>query len=294
MRKILGVFLVVGYAALAETALGFSPEAPLPDDTFVTEPRGSVPDHLKPFAGKWTGNIFFASIHLPHVIVVERIEPMLVWAVWSLGLTQYAGGPGAWYRVPMRVQNDTLIASGNRGRLTYRLRGNDEIEVSGTQAGGYLVQGTLRRESMLVKPFTEVEPATYWPINIAQLRPEKSTISTPALWPEPVIIVAPPPGLFIERTKWLGKWSGWSCQYKCEAKLAVLEVTDKTAKILELFTTESAKATPIVRQADFVGEELVVHGQNYRMSYRMRPTGEIEMLRAGTNFLGWGVLTREP
>ena len=294
MQKLLKVFLLCGSAAMCLPALGGLLDPPLPSDAFVTEPAENVPNQLKPFAGKWSGNIFFGSIHLPHIVVVERIDPVLVWAVWSLGLSQYAGGPGAWYRIPMRVQDDTLIASGNRGRLTYRLRSIDAIEVTGTQAGGYPVQGTLTREPMLTRPFTEAEPVTYWPINIGQLVPGKAVGAYPSIWPESVSIAPPMQGLSSDRAKWLGRWSGWACGHQCDVKLAVLEVTDKNAKVLEIWTSEVAKASPMVRHGEFVGEELIIRDQNYYVTYRMRATGEVEILRARANALAWGVLVREP
>lgn len=293
-RRLAVLLWIAASAALPISAFGGLRDPPLPDDAVVISPGDGVPDRLKPFAGKWSGNIFFASIHLPHIVVIEKIEPVVVWAVWSLGLSQHAGGPGAWYRIPIRVQGDTLIASGNRGRLTYRLRSNDEIEVSGTQAGGYPVSGTLERQAMPTRPNSEIEPATYWPIGIAQLMAGKAAGAYPSIWPESLSIAPPAPGIASERTKWLGKWSGWACGHDCDAKLAVLEVTEKDAKVLEIWTSDVTKAVPTVRQGKFIGDELVVRDKNYRASYRMRANGEVEILRARLNALAWGVLTKDP
>ncbi|RYH53910.1 MAG: hypothetical protein EON54_13290 [Alcaligenaceae bacterium] len=107
--------------------------------------------------------------------------------------------------------------------------------------------------------------------------------------------IAPPaPGLPPERTKWLGKWSGSACGRICHAKIAVLEVTESEAKVLEIWTSDETKASPTFRKGTFVGDELVIYDKNYRASYRMRASGEVELLRARLNALAWGVLARDP
>jgi hypothetical protein len=294
--KALGKFLIIPSVALAGQAFGGLRDAPLPDDLFVTEPGPGVPDAMRPFAGKWSGDAFLASVHLPHVLVIERLHHNLAWAVWSMGLSVYAGGPSAWYRIPMRVQDGQLTTYPPGGSMTYRLASNDELEFEGTRAG-YRVKGTLKREPMPTQPYTNVEPRTYWPAGIESMQPGTSTSPNAAVFPELLTIEPASPTLPAERAKWLGKWSGWACSSRsCDIKLAVLQATPDTARVIHLFASKDYKPDGTVRDAVFVDDELRIRfGGGYRMTYRMRPNGVIEAFYVDrTGRMSRGVMTKEP
>ena len=296
MLKTLGKLVLITSTAMAFQAFAGLRDAPLPDDIFVTEPGPGVPETLKPFAGKWSGNAFLASVHLPHIIVVERMRPNLVWAVWSMGLSVYAGGTSAWYRIPMRVEGNQLTAYPPGGPLTYRLVSNDEMEFEGNRFG-YKMRGSLKREPMPIQPYTDVEPPTYWPWGIEGLAPGTSTSPVLTAFPEQMAIEPAAATLPGERAKWLGKWSGWACSSRtCDIKLAVLQATPDAARAIHLFASKTDTPNSTVRDAIFVDNELRIRLSNgFRATYRMRPSGVVEAFYVYRNGgMSWGIMTKEP
>jgi hypothetical protein len=288
------LFIVV--SGLSGQALGGFRDAPLPDDVFVTEPGPRVPDSIKPFAGKWTGNAYLGSVHLPHILVVERINHNVAWTVYSLGLSPYAGGPGAWYRIPMGVHDGELTAFPPLGWIKYRLVSNDELEFEGVR-GAYKVKGKLKREAFPVQPFSSAEPPTYWPTGIEDLKPGDSASPVPAVFPENLNFEPAPEGVSPERDRWLGKWSGWAClAHGCDIKLAVLRVTaSDSARVLHLYANKINRFDSGVRDAVFVGNELQIRfASGMRFTYRMRDSGVVEAFYLDQyGGMTWGVMTKE-
>jgi len=270
-------------------------DAPLPEDAFVIEPGPDVPEALRPFAGKWSGTMCIASAHQQHKLVIERIEPTIAWAVWSVGLVSTGDGEAVWFRQPAAVRNGMLSMLINDAVMNYRLKSTNEIEVDG-QRWGYPhmnhLSGVLKRENMPTKAFTQEEPTTYWPMGIDTLQVRESTSENHAVFPSTMFIDSRAPGVAPERTKWLGKWSGWASRgCTCDVKLAVLSVTNEEARIIQLWAATGVDADPTIRSAKFVGDELVMRVDRLRIAYRMRPTGEVELVRFNPDGLViWGVM----
>ena len=239
--------------------------------------------------------MFIASAHQQHKLVIERIEPTLAWAVWSVGLASNGGGEAAWFRQLAVVGNGTLSMLINDAAMYYRLKSTDEIEVDGRRwdyPHMKYMNGVLKREKMPTKAFTQEEPTTYWPMGIDKLQVRESTSENQAVFPPTVVIDSPAPGVAPERTKWLGKWSGWASRgCTCDVKLAVLSVTNEEARIIQLWAATGVDADPTIRSAKFVGDELVMRVDRLRIAYRMRPTGEVELVRFNPDGLViWGVM----
>lgn len=270
-------------------------DAPLPSDVVVSEPAPDVPASLRPFAGKWSGDIFMFANHQKHFLIVERLEPNVAWVVWSLGLNNYAGGSPEWYRIPAIVRGDVLRVFVNGAEITYKLVSHDEIELEGWRSG-YRMSGKLKREQVPIAARALTEQATYWPLGIEKWEPGETTSSNLASFRDyrDSPIQPATPDLPAERAKWLGRWSGWACRERsCDAKLVVLSVTDRTARVVQLFAGEGIEPNYAVREAKFLGDELILRAGRLRVSYRMRPSGAVEFLRIAPNgTYAAGVLTK--
>jgi len=71
----------------------------------------------------------------------------------------------------------------------------------------------------------------------------------------------------------------------------VLSVTNEEARIIQLWAATGVDADPTIRSAKFVGDELVMRVDRLRIAYRMRPTGEVELVRFNPDGLViWGVM----
>lgn len=270
-------------------------EAPLPGDAFATEPAPTVPAPLRPIAGKWSGTLIGAQMQQQHTIVVERLEPKFAWVVWSVGVPRsvMGGGQAVWYRLPGQVRDNSLVLYINGAVATYKLESNDEVSVV-SERGGFNMKGSLKREPMPLKPYSPDEPGTYWPPSVAQLQAAESTSPVKATFPESTVIQSAGPDVPAQRAKWLGKWQGWACnQRSCDVKLAVLSVTPTTARIVQLYAADKVAQNPAVRDAVFEGDELQLRAGSLNVFYRMRPSGEVELLRFAPNgTFAWGVMTK--
>ncbi|MDM0002829.1 hypothetical protein QTI24_29855 [Variovorax sp. J22P240] len=272
-------------------------DAPVPADASVMAAAPAVSENLKPLAGKWTGTLIGAQMQQQHTIVVERIEPGLAWVIWSVGTGrgQMAGGPSTWYRMPGTAHGDALVLSINGATATYKLESNEEMSVV-SEWGGFKMKGKLKREVVPVSPYASDGPGPYWPPDIVRMQPGESQSAEKATFPDSLVIKPAASDTPAERSKWLGKWSGWSCRARgCDVKLAVLDVTAYTANVIQLFAAKGFVPNQNVRVATFVNDELRLKGGGYRVSYRMRPDGVVEVFHVSpTGSMAWGVLTKDP
>ncbi|MDM0109882.1 hypothetical protein QTH97_33565 [Variovorax sp. J22R24] len=287
--------LATGFAMSAAAGVF---DAPIPDDAFVMEPSPPVPADFKPISGKWVGTLIGSQMQQEHAIIVERMVPGLAWVVWSIGTGrgQMAGGPSLWYRVPGRLINGNLVLFINGAVATYTPQADGTMKVV-SERGGFKMKGTLERQLIPTQPFTNDEPPTYWPPDITRMQPGPSKNPTPAAFQEPLPIEPASPMLPADRAKWLGKWSGWACAWQaCDVKLAVLQATRDTARVIHLFISKTYQPDYTVRDGRFVDDELRLRfGDGYRVTYRMRATGVVEAFYVDpSGSMAWGVMTKEP
>jgi len=134
--------------------------------------------------------------------------------------------------------------------------------------------------------------STPWPAGIESLEPAISQSQRKATWPGGAVVVAPGAGVALQKARWSGRWEGWACQnFTCDTKLVVLSVTNDGAKGMPLWAG-TAESPHEVRDAVFVADELHVVSGEPKFYYRMRKTGEVEMMRTRGTAMGWGVLTK--
>ena len=135
--------------------------------------------------------------------------------------------------------------------------------------------------------------AQAWPSGIEKLEPAVSQSKFKATFPT-APVVPPDASVSPEKAKWSGKWEGWACKdFSCDAKLAVLSVTNEGAKIAPGWAGNSAASPTRIRDAVFVGNELHVLEGDPRWYYRMRKAGDIEVLRTtDAGGMGYGVLNK--
>ena len=93
---------------------------PLPDDATVTPPDSSVPAGMAAFSGTWSGR--WNGNELPHVLVVQRVEPSgaarIVYA-YSAYSPWNISKPQAWRHVA-QIDGPKLKATlGNGAEVTY-------------------------------------------------------------------------------------------------------------------------------------------------------------------------------
>lgn len=138
-----------------------------------------------------------------------------------------------------------------------------------------------------------VSHAQSWPSGIDRLEPAVSQSKFKAEYSTQPI-VPPDPSVAPDKAKWSGKWEGWACQgFSCDVKLTVLSVTNEGAKVAPGFGGTNATAPTRTRDAVFVGNELHVVEGNPKWYFRMRKSGEVEVLRTTDNGgMGYGVLTK--
>lgn len=93
---------------------------PLPDDATVTPPGADVPAGIAAFSGTWSGR--WNGNELPHVLVVQRVEPSgaarIVYA-YSAYAPWNIARPQAW-RHAATIEDGKLKATlGNSAEVTY-------------------------------------------------------------------------------------------------------------------------------------------------------------------------------
>jgi len=132
-------------------------------------------------------------------------------------------------------------------------------------------------------------------------RPDLSKLE-PGLSQSPVSVImwsvdieVPGPEVPPNKARWSGKWTGWACRNQaCEAKLIVEKVKPDGAAIIYGFASAQVKPVSVRLDAKFVGEDLEASFRDgSKVSYHMRPEGDLEVYYAKGSYWYGGVLSKD-
>jgi hypothetical protein len=144
-RDSFGRVVAVTLAALlcASAKAHAASPVPLPSDTEVISPATDIAPEISAFSGKWVGRW---DDTLEHVLVVERIAPPEVTAIYAFGEAATWGISKAnFHRVDGRIEACTLTLTLKRpATVTYRMQSNGTLDASYEWSNG-IVRAILKR-----------------------------------------------------------------------------------------------------------------------------------------------------
>ena len=136
---------------------------------------------------------------------------------------------------------------------------------------------------------------TAWPAFMPSLEPDISASPVPSILPNDIVVEAPAVDIPADKARWSGRWRGWAGRDRAiDTRLVVAKLSPEGATIF--YAAAAATLAPYNTRADakFIGNELqATIGNGANVSYRMRPSGDLEFIFRQNRSVVVGILSRE-
>jgi hypothetical protein len=103
------LLVVLSGCATSQSTGNWRTYPPLPADMKIQPPPAGLPENIAALSGAWAGQWGGAGASIPCTIVIERITPQEVSAIYSAGDFTRDPDPPGWRRVKGTVDGDKIV-----------------------------------------------------------------------------------------------------------------------------------------------------------------------------------------